>query len=109
MADAIDYRPGVVLWFRHVARGGNEVTVKTVGRRWVSLTNGMRVEIGSRQVDGGDYSSPGMLWRSRQEYEEAMALLAQWIAFQQRLTHQVPEGLTVEKLEAVRELLGMSG
>jgi len=71
VSDAIGYKVGQTWWLsmRDHARGSREVVVEKVGRKWATLTGGYRVALGTLHVDGGEYSSLGMLWRSRAEYE----------------------------------------
>jgi hypothetical protein len=116
----IDYKVGMKLWFQpYEARReqGRYFEVTKVGRKWVSLGDPdrpqwgarYRVEIGQRQVDGENYSSPGSVWATKEECEEASLLSKEWSEFARKLTYQsVPDGLTIEALQQVKILLGIS-
>lgn len=106
----IEYKVGQTLWYypSHYAnsRKGFEVTVESVGRKWVRLSSGMRVEKSSRVVDGGEYSSPGELWLDEEEHQKHQELSSTWRAFLAGMSwHQLPKGLTLEKIEAMKKLL----
>lgn len=50
----------------------SELKVEKVGRTWVTLDGGDRFGLhddGRHYLDGGQYSSPGRVYRSREEYE----------------------------------------
>lgn len=82
------------------------VTVTKVGRKWATLSNGCRIDIGTLVADGGQYMSPGMCYDSQQAYEQAIALIVEW----QKLTRDLsgmrcPEHMTIEKIARARALL----
>lgn len=57
------------------------VTVEKIGRKWAQLSNRERIDIATRRADGGDYSSPGTCWSSKEEYELAVYTQKLWQAF----------------------------
>lgn len=84
------------------------VTVTKVGRKWATLSNGNRIDIGTLVADGGQYVSPGQCYESQQVYEQAMALHLAW----QKLTRDVrdmqrPAHMTIEKIAEIRTLLSI--
>lgn len=44
------------------------VKVQKVGRKWATLDNRVRIEIESGVADGGEYSSPGAAYLSKDDY-----------------------------------------
>lgn len=111
MNEPIEYEVGQRLWFATRSerlRPSREVTVEKVGRKWVQLSSGMRVERGQCDCDGAGYASPGTLWRSREAYERYLALRGQWIKLIQDLRwKRVPYDMTLERIEQARKLLGL--
>ncbi len=70
-----EIKPGQKFWMVRNWNGrdpiAEQVTVKSVGRRWAKLNNGYRFDLLSedwRDLDGEGYSSPGFLWDSREDY-----------------------------------------
>lgn len=54
-----------------------KVTVESVGRKWVMLSDGNRVDKESGVVDGGKYSSPGKVW-TEEAWREHSYRAIQW-------------------------------
>jgi hypothetical protein len=118
----IDYKVGMKLWFQPNGYSrsdgpGHYLVVTKVGRKWVSLgdsdrpqwSDRYRVEVGEVAVDGNNYSSPGNVWATKEECEKASLLSKEWSEFARKLTYQsVPDGLTIEALQQVKTLLGIS-
>ena len=108
----IDYKKDQVLWYQPSSShrhnfSGHTVTVTTVGRKWVQLSDGHRVEMGQVSVDGGQYSSPGRLWPSKEACEAYRELCISWEDFSSRVSRGAPpEGLTLDQLKQARALLG---
>jgi hypothetical protein len=81
----MEYAVGQKVWFvpRDSRTGtGRELVVTSVGRKWVQLRaghNDFKVEIGKVDVDGGQYSSPGVLYVSEQAYHDYIALSVAWV------------------------------
>lgn len=71
----MDVKVGDTFWFVGAQRFNTSgpVTVTKVGRKWCTLSNGHRFDKTDkywRQVDGGEYSSPGTLYDSEQHYND---------------------------------------
>ena len=111
----ITYTVGQELWYEpgHTHTGlGRVVRVQKVGRKWVTLgdhwfPDRYRVKVDEVAVDGGDYSSPGRLWNSKQECREYRELEREWKALRNALTRDMPESLTLESLNEAKRLLGL--
>lgn len=81
-------------------RGGSYVTVKSVGRKYITVSSGARY-----QLNG--YGEFG--WRiypSHKYYEDLVALTYAWSRFHADYpSYRIPNGLTLEKIERIREIL----
>lgn len=104
-----------IVYDRNVSRNGTEFLVVTkIGNKWATLQHpdrtwatSERVDLEDMRLDGGQYSSPGKAYLSEQHYKTEMELNEAWRAFQQSLSYsQAPKGLTIEKLEQIKVLLG---
>ena len=74
-------------------RDGHEVTVEKIGHRWATLAgNWGRIDKDTLWLDGGQHSSPGRCWLSREAYEESKAIEAAM----RRLQEQIRYGRVVE-------------
>ena len=111
-------KAGDVLWFvadshRHGERTvGYAVTVAKIGKRWATLDKPMhrpeRIDMETWEMDGGQYTSPGRCYASREAYEAHMALKAAWENFAKRLSAwNPPDGVDLEWIEAAHERLGI--
>lgn len=86
------------------------IFVTKVGRKWVTLKSGwreMRMDLGSWQVDGGRYSSPGKCYESAEAYNLEKEVLTDW-----RILHDTiyrawnpPAGITKADIAKATELL----
>lgn len=92
-------------------RNHREVEVKSVGRKWAQLSNGNRISLDTWVADGGNYSSPGMCYESRQQYEEKCKVNTEWEWFRRLVNSHTssPKEVTVEKIKQAVELLGLKG
>lgn len=86
---------------------GTEVTVIKVGRKWADLNRGIpRISIQTMQADGGQYSSPGRCYLSRDEWLAEITLNAIWRDFASRIGGQSPpDGVTEDAIRQAAELL----
>lgn len=102
---------GQVLWyvpFKGYGRGSpGEVTVKSVGRKWVTLSDNDRFDANTMLVDGRGYSSPGRLWLSKEEQEAHADLHNAWRAMRKHFDglSYAPEGVTLNDIQQARKLL----
>lgn len=84
-------------------------TVESVGRKWAKLSGyHPRVNLEDMYLDGGNYSSPGACWRSKEEYEAEVKRKAVWSALVSRLAFsQVPNDISAEQIIAIAKQLGI--
>lgn len=105
-------KPGDVLLVRwNNRRNGepSEIGVVTVGRKWIHLQGGYRLEIGKRELDGGEYSSPGRVYFSREQYDSETAAERTWRAFRDAtVSHWSPPRMNQQVIRDAAELLGLT-
>ena len=53
----------VYVSFRNKNTRDSYYSITNVGRKWIRLENRLRFDKTSNRLDGGNYSSPGMIWR----------------------------------------------
>lgn len=115
MPDLTDVKVGDTIWVaprgtfsRHISPGSPQ-RVETVGRVWITTDRGKRYEKATGLVDAGKYAPTSKAWRSQQEYDEHDGLNVAWEKLAHRLCriHGMPDGITLEKIQQVRELLGL--
>lgn len=100
------YEVGQALWFvpshRNADKDGDETTVEKVGRKWVTLSNGFRIDFSGR-ADSGDYGSRGFAYESREAFEAARERNKAWSVLLDHLRHRftAPDGLTTEEIIAI--------
>lgn len=103
-------------WERNGKSRIHPVTLTKVGRVWAHFSFGhqrYRFPIapdevsGQFEVDGGDWSSPGRIWRSLDEQAEHARRRSAWdaIVAMTRLGHQVPAAIPTDLLVAVADAL----
>lgn len=106
----MNYTVGQKLWYvptDHRWGRQAEVTVTRVGRKWVELDSGRRVEIGKTHVDGGNYSSPGSLYESKEVYEASEALKEAWWELKRKMDNirATPSHMTLEKISQIEKIV----
>lgn len=87
-----------------------EVVVASVGRKWATLEGlypSRRIDNDGR-VDGRGYSSPGRCYESREQYEAERDLAACWDDTVRRIGSRVPDGMTMDRVQQVRALVGLA-
>lgn len=106
-----NYTVGQTLWFRSKYGGkGQNVTVKTVGRKYVTLdtASNYRFEIGSGVVWSGEYDV-GFVYESEQAYNEQQQLLSTWREFTKcfdgHRSWNPPKGMTIERIKQAEKIL----
>lgn len=83
-----------------------EVTVLKVGRKWAQLDNNERIDLETFIADAGQYSSPGRCYLSQEEYEAKVTIGSAWSNLKRSIDYKSPpDGVTVEDIEAARQLL----
>jgi hypothetical protein len=115
----MEYKVGQKLYVEYMHRyhsADNWLVVAKVGRKWVSLVYESsrpgetchRVALDSTYLDGGNYSSPGRLWESKEAAQAHHALVKEWNLLKRNLEYSsVPEGVTLETIAQVRTLLNV--
>lgn len=106
----MNLQPGQKLWFVYSDRRqgqGREVTVEKIGRKWATLTDGDRVSIESLDMDGGQYSSPGRCYLSREEWARSEEVRLAWVRFSDSVhsRYAPPTGVTAEAIRSVSMIL----
>ena len=101
---------GQKLWLVHrqISHGETEeVEVVKVGRKWLTLSCGCRVEVDNLRTEGSDSTT---CYLSRNAWEEDMALRESWRKFRLDVEGKtfIPLGVTVQKISDARKILGMS-
>ncbi len=90
---------------RHNNPKGCEAIVTKVGRKWAELNIGYKINIGTLWADGGQYASPGRAWLSEDDYDREQRRIAEWQDLKSRLSHLPPDGINIETIRKIRELL----
>ena len=108
-----DFEKGQFLTFVGSHRynaGAKETAIVTVGRKWLTLDNGYRVDKETLWADGEGYTSPGRAYLSMAEYEAETALNAAWDELQanMRKAYRPPTSNLEAVKEATRLLFGAS-
>ena len=86
----------------------HEVTVTKVGRKWAQLDNHYRISLETFKADGGGYAPPGTCYPSKAHFDAITELNVAWNHFIGDLRNmRLPDGVTVEDVEAARKLLRM--
>lgn len=106
---------GMTVWVVYSRRHGDGVerTITKIGRKWAytDLRN-QRFDINSWCIDGGDYVSTGEVYASEQAFKDHLALQKEWQSFhgivRQLSWSNVPGGMTLEKIQQIKALLGMA-
>jgi hypothetical protein len=84
------------------------ITVEKVGRRWITFTMGARMAVGSVEIDGGGYASPGRVYRTEAEYEAERQRAEAWRDIRRFVDGQHAAPADID-LAAVAKALRMPG
>ena len=110
MSDARTVVVGDVLWFESNDPNprGYPVEVTKVGRKWGHTGVG-RFDLITWYFDGGNYSSPGRVYRSLDAADAERNRRAQWSTLKAAINRRwtVPDGVTVEYMKSVADGLGL--
>lgn len=100
---------GQKLWLVPTNRGGNarEVTVQAIGRKWAQMEHGLRVNMSTLAVDGGQYTSPGQCYLSETDYNDLRALHAAWTTLRDQMGYTPNLGVTINDIFTARKFLGL--
>ncbi len=103
-------KTGQKLWFvPNYAQGfgkEREVTVGKVGRKWADI-GAHRIDAETLRADGGHGTSPGQCWPNKTAWVAEQQRRELWGWFQQRLSHQPPDGVSTESIRQAMTLLGV--
>ena len=84
-----------------------EVEVEKIGIRWAYLKGGFsRIDRNDLYADGGQYSSPGQCYLSREAYETKLRIARLWETFREK-TYRRPMGLDADAILRAAECLGI--
>ena len=82
------------------------VQITKIGRKWMYFGNSRsRASMETLVVDGGEYTSPGKLWFSSDEYEAWTSTCHLMNELQGCLTHRPNPGVTADNIRAAAKLL----
>lgn len=84
-----------------------EVTVEKIGRKWASISHGRRIDLEDWRVDGGQYSSPGRCYSSKEAWDAERARNMIWRTLRDNIDHTPPEGITTDAIRQAAALLGI--
>jgi len=97
---------------------GYNIVVTKVGRKWAGFkrTDSQwqrdegRFDITTFAVDGGDFSSPGNIYRSEDDYREKVALNQRWNAIARHLRglYTRPQHITAADMDKIEEIFHLS-
>lgn len=85
---------------------GEDVTITRVGRKWLELSNGHRVDKVRLVADGRGYSSPGTAYTSRADREAHVRLHEAWRRLRIQMSAPPGDGVTAEQVAEAANLLG---
>lgn len=101
---------GQALWYvpSEGIGGPREVTITKIGRKWAQLSgNHGRMDIKSYWIDGGQDTSPGRCWISKEVYEAELSRQKAWIVLYEMVwpKYRAPDGISTDAINSMIELL----
>lgn len=105
---------GQKLWYvpgdRHSpTQRPHEVTVASVGRKWATLTNRTRVDMGTMQVEYTGYGWHGQCWLSRAEWEAEEYRQRAWRLIREAIGYRdAPSDISTDAIRQAAALLGIT-
>lgn len=110
-------KAGDTLWYVPEASwmgSPREVIVSRIGRKWIAFNDGRqrRTSRADRETLRVPHDEPvgcGQLWPSREAWDRRTALDCAWVSLRIAIDGErvVPAGVTTERIEQARELLGL--
>ena len=104
---------GQTLWFvpsQSYLGSPREVHVSAVGRKWIGLNIGKRIDPQTMLVDSEGGFGRGYCWFKKEDWEESQAIARAWLDIS-KFVRDRPEnpdcGYTLDQLAAIRSALGM--
>ena len=102
---------GQKLWFvpSQRCRAKEEVTVTKVGRKWATISNGLRIDLATWEADGDEYISPGVCYKSKDDYDARCRLRESWDRVRTCIarTYRVPCGFTQDTVDQLAKQFGL--
>lgn len=94
-------------WVCTYAKQGRPVTVVSVGRKWATLSNRVRIDIETLRADAGGHPSPGKCYTSQEVFDAEVLRDQVWQELQSRLaSHRIcPAYLPTETMQQILALL----
>lgn len=109
MSTDLQPKVGDKLWFQSHVRYKNsrEVTVITVGRKWITLDNGFRINRETWTIDCGGYIAPGKMYRTQEEADAQIARTQRWVSIFRYICDRYnrPEHITDDDLATLERVL----
>lgn len=106
------YTVGQKLWFAPLPTvrwmgSPREVSIISVGRKWIELNIGYRVSIDDLSLSVNNSVSPGRCYLSKEEWEAERSLANSWAKLKAAISNAfiAPNDVSVEDIEKARALL----
>ena len=87
-----------------------EKTIRLIGRKYATLAGSydVRISIETLLVNGNGWASPGRCYLTKADWEADIRMIEAWRAIVKIIdSWQPPPGMTLDKIEAIRKLVGM--
>jgi hypothetical protein len=97
-----------VLFVRKTSVGTefNEKEITKIGERWVHVQPyDDKFDKDTLEVYAGNYTSEYSVYLSKEHYDETIKLREAWRDFYSKITWIAPEGMTLEQINKMNELL----
>ena len=103
MSNPQNIKPGDWLYVVWNRRGAHNARVGKVGRKWITLDTGDRVDLDTLEINDGNYTSPGRCYLSQEHYDRKKRRASAWsgLKFFVRDYDRPPSHLTTEAIERV--------
>lgn len=82
------------------------VTIEKVGRKWLTVDYGERVNIETLEVDGGQYSSPGQCYLTKKEYDEKVVKDKIWEGVRRKCPYNTSD-ISLENMIIIAKILNV--
>ena len=82
------------------------VTINKVGRKWLTVDYGERVNIETLEVDRGQSSSPAQCYLTKKEYDEKVVKDEIWAAVRRKCLYCVPD-ISLEDVIIIAKILNV--
>ena len=106
-----EHKVGQTFWWvsSNNSRTQGEVSIVKVGRVWLTLSNGNRVDKKTMETYSGEYVSPGSCWPSKEHFEEHLRFSRMWNSFRSAVsnTWTIPKNVTLEHIKEAASLINL--